>query len=94
MYGLIARIFTEPGRRDDLAEILLEASKGMPGCVSYVVARDPTNADALWVTEVWKTKTDHQASLQLPQVQVAMEHGRPLIDRFGERYETEPMGGL
>ncbi len=91
MYGLITKILTQPGRRDDLAAILMEGSRDMPGCVSYVVARDPTDADALWVTEVWEARADHQASLQLPQVQVAMEHGRPFIAEFEERYETEPL---
>jgi quinol monooxygenase YgiN len=25
----------------------------MPGCLSCIVARDPSDADAVWVTEVW-----------------------------------------
>ena len=28
----------------------------MPGCLSYVVARDPTDADAIWITEVWDAR--------------------------------------
>ena len=92
MYGLISKILTQPGRRDDLAEVLMEGSSDMPGCTSYVVVRDPDDQDALWVTEVWESRDAHQASLQLPQVQLAMEHGRPLIAEFAERHETEPLG--
>ena len=43
----------------------------MPGCFSYVVAADPAEPDALWVTEVWESQASHQASLQLPAVQAA-----------------------
>ncbi len=47
----------------------------MPGCFSYVVAADPAEPDALWVTEVWESQASHQASLQLPAVQAAIDHG-------------------
>lgn len=93
MYGLIGRIDVVPGKRDVLAEILLNGIGGMPGCLSYVVARDPEQADALWVTEVWESAEHHAASLSLPSVQEAIREGRPLIAGFGTRIETEPIGG-
>ncbi len=65
----------------------------MPGCHSYVVARDATDADALWVTEVWDSQASHQASLALPSVQEAITRGRPRIAGFSQRYETAPIGG-
>lgn len=94
MYGLIGKVIAAPGRRDELMAILVEASAGMPGCLSYVVAKDPAEPDAFWVTEVWAAKADHTASLQLPAVQAAIAKGRPLIAGFGARYETEPVGGV
>ncbi len=93
MYGLIARIQATPGQRDALVSILLEGGSGMPGCLSYVVARDPGDPDSLWVTEVWESQASHEASLSLPSVQEAMAAGRPLIARFSERTVTEPVGG-
>ncbi|MFW6096624.1 MAG: antibiotic biosynthesis monooxygenase, partial [Chloroflexota bacterium] len=36
----------------------------------------------------------HQASLSLPSVQQAIERGKLLIAGFGERFETEPVGGV
>ena len=93
MYGLIARIQATPGQRDALVSILVEGSSGMPGCLSYVVARDPGDPDSLWVTEVWESQASHEASLSLPSVQEAMAAGRPLIARFSERTVTEPVGG-
>ncbi len=77
MYGLIARIQATPGQRDALASILVEGSSGMPGCLSYVIARDPGDADSLWVTEVWESQAHHEASLSLASVQEAMAAGRP-----------------
>lgn len=93
MYGLIGKLLAVEGRRDDLAEILMNGISGMPGCLSYIVARDADDQDALWVTEVWKSEAHHRESLALPAVQSAIEAGRPLIAGFGERYVTEPLGG-
>ena len=93
MYGLISKITATPGERDALTGILVEAVAGMPGCLSYVVANDAADADAIWVTEVWDEQSSHQASLSLPSVQEAISRGRPLIAGFGERIETRPVGG-
>jgi quinol monooxygenase YgiN len=93
MYGLIGKIKANPGQRDALLDILLENAASMPGCLSYVVAKDPTDADAIWVTEVWDSQESHRNSLSLPSVQQAIARGRPLIAGFGERFETEPIGG-
>ncbi len=92
-YGLIGQISAVSGKRDELALILV-GTGSMPGCLSYVVAADPSEPDSLWVTEVWESKQDHEASLQLPSVQAAIAAGRPLIAGFDMRVETKPMGGI
>jgi quinol monooxygenase YgiN len=58
-----------------------------------VVAQDPTDADAIWITEVWDSQESHKASLSQPSVQQAISRGRPLIAGFGKRFETTPIGG-
>lgn len=93
MYGLIGKMMAVPGQRDALIAILLEGASAMPGCLSYVVAADPADPDALWVTEVWESEESHRASLALPAVQQAITRGRPLIAGFGERFVTAPVGG-
>jgi len=93
MYGLIGKMMAHPGQRDALIEILLEGTSEMPGCLSYIIAKDPTDEDAIWITEVWTDKKHHEASLSLPSVQAAIAKGKPMIAGFGERYETEPVGG-
>lgn len=93
MYGLIGKMKVAEGKRDELTKILLEGTGNMPGCLSYIVANDPTDPNAIWITEVWDSKTNHEASLKLPSVQAPIAKGRPMITGFGERFETEPVGG-
>lgn len=93
MYGLIGKMQAVSGQRDALAAVLLEGLVSMPGCLSYIVANDPHDQDALWITEVWVDLESHHASLALPSVRAAIERGRPLIAGFGERFETQPIGG-
>jgi quinol monooxygenase YgiN len=93
MYGLIGKMRVAPGQRDALISILIEGVAGMPGCLSYVVAEDTTDPDAIWITEVWESQASHQASLDLPSVQQAISKGKPLIVGFGERFETRPIDG-
>ena len=93
MYGLIGKMLAVPGTRDALIAILLDGVSGLPGCLSYVVARDPADDDALWISEVWESQEAHAASLSLPAVRDAIAAGRPMIAGFGERFETEPVGG-
>ena len=93
MYGLIGRMTTKPGQRDAFIEILLEGIGDMPGCLSYVVARDPSHPDGIWITEVWDSKESHDASLSLPAVKAAIARGRPLIAGFEPGITTEPVGG-
>ena len=93
MYGLIGKMIAVKGKRDELVSILLEGMQDMPGCLSYIVAHDPSDSEAMWVTEVWENQDSHQASLSLPSVQDAIARGRPMISAFGERYETNPVAG-
>jgi quinol monooxygenase YgiN len=94
MYGLIGKMSAVPGKRDELAGAMLNGTQAMPGCLSYVIAHDPEDPDALWITEVWKDKESHAGSLSLPEVKAAIAIGRPLIAGFSNRVETSPIGGF
>jgi quinol monooxygenase YgiN len=94
MYGLIGKMTAAPGQRDALSAVLLEAIEGMPGCLSYIVAKDANDQNALWITEVWDSKESHAASLKLPAVQAAIAKARPLIAGLGDFVTTEPLGGI
>jgi quinol monooxygenase YgiN len=93
MYGLIGKMNVAPGTRDAVVAALLDGVRSMPGCLSYIVAHDPADPDAIWVTEAWDSKESHAASLGLPAVQRAIAVARPHITGFGPRHETVPVGG-
>ena len=94
MHGLIGKMIAAPGQREALIAVLLEGINGMPGCLSYIVARDVKDENAIWITEVWDSKDSHSASLKLPSVQAAIAKGRPMIAGFGDYVTTEPVGGV
>ena len=94
MYGLIGKMRSVPGKREELLQILFEVTTALPGCLNYVIARDPGDTTALWITEVWTDAASHKASLALPQVQAAIAKARPLIVGFEFQVETEPVGGI
>lgn len=93
MYGLIGKFVAADGKRDELIGYLLEGLRDMPGCLSYVVASDPADANAIWITEAWTDAESHAASLSLPQVQAAIQKARPLIAGMERIAETQPQGG-
>ena len=94
MYGLIGKMLSVEGAREELLRTMVNGMREMPGCLSYIIARDPVDPNALWITEVWESREEHQASLQLQTVQETIGKARPLIAGFGERFETEPVGGF
>ena len=94
MYGLIGKMRATPGQRDALIAILAAGTAAMPGCLSYVIAKDALDADAIWITEAWDSAASHKASLALPSVRAAITQGKPMIAGFGERFETQPVAGL
>ena len=94
MYGLIGKMTAIEGQRDALTAILLEGLGRMPGCLSYIVAHDPADADAIWVTEVWTDVAAHRASLQVPEVKEAIRKGMPMIATFEDAQATTPVGGV
>ena len=94
MYGLIGKMRAQPGKRDELVGLLREATGALPGCLSYIVARDPADTTAIWITEVWTDADSHKASLTLPDVQAAIARARPIIAGFEVQIETETVGGF
>jgi quinol monooxygenase YgiN len=94
MYGLIGKITSKAGHREALLAAILQGAENMPGCLSYIVARDTGNHDAIWVTEVWTDEESHRASLQLPSVRNAISQAMPLIERLESGIVTQPVGGV
>ena len=93
MWGLIAKITLLPGRSDEMVEILKESAASMPGCLSYVVAKDASDENTIWVTEVWDSMASHDASLSLPAVKNAIPRGKAIVSNFEKIAVTSPVWG-
>ncbi len=94
MWGMIAKITLLPGRRDEMIEILKESAADMPGCLSYVVAKDAADENTVWVTEVWDSLASHDASLSLPAVKAAIPRGKAIVSDFERIAVTNPVWGF
>lgn len=93
MYGLIVKMTTVPGKRDEMIRILKESAADMPGCFSYVVAKDAAEENVLWVSEVWDSAASHDASLSLAQVKNAIPQAKSLVANFERIAVTTPVWG-
>jgi quinol monooxygenase YgiN len=91
MWGLIAKLTVVPGRRDEMIGLLKESATDMPGCLSYVVAKDSADENAIWVTEVWDSMASHDASLSLPAVKNAVPRGKAIVSNFERIAVTSPV---
>ena len=95
-FGLHGTLLAHPGQRDALAQLLLEGTKvvgTLPGAEIYVVSIDEKDANAVHVTEIWRSEADHKASLQVPEIRAIIDKGRPMIAGFGGSSRFLPLGG-
>jgi len=82
-YGLHGKFNTLQGKSEDLAKVLLQAAElmnGAKGCQLYLISKDPTKENEVWVTEVWDSKEEHDASLNTPGVRELIGKAMPLLD--------------
>ncbi len=94
MYGLIAKLTVAPGKREEMIRILKESAANMPGCFSYIVAKDSADENVLWVTEVWDSAASHDASLSLPSVKNAIPQAKQIVSAFDKIAVTTPVWGV
>lgn len=93
MHGIIGKMIAAPGKREELIALMLNAGSDMPGCLSYIVARDSMDENALWITEVWESRKAHSEALASPSVKQRIAACKHLIKGFAHRIETTPAGG-
>jgi len=95
-YGYIGSMKARPGCRDDVVSILLSGTDGLraAGCQLYVVSVATDDDDTIWVSEVWDSKEQHDASLQLPQTRAAIGRAMPMLTGEFSSREVTVAGGL
>lgn len=96
-YGLHGKLTATEGNRDKLATILLEASRLVStaqGCQLYMVSIDGDDENAVWVTEAWDSKQDHDNSLQVAGVRELIGQAMPLLAGMPQKgQELQILGG-
>lgn len=95
-YGLFGSLNAVPGQRDALLEVLMDGLPLVaeaPGCEMYFFSVSPDDADAIWITEVWRSEADHNASLQDERIREIITRAMPLVAGMGNRVVLEPLAG-
>ncbi len=95
-FGIYTKFQTAPECREELVAILLraaEAVSGADGCRLFIVNRDSADDSATWVTELWDSREQHQASLELPGSTALIEKALPLLAARPEQIQLVPVGG-
>lgn len=97
MYGMMGKLTAQTGQREALLNILMKSSNesaGMEGCYVYIISAATDDANVIWITEVWRDKAAHDASLQNENVRAVITEARPLIAAPPEGFEIIPYGGI
>ncbi len=95
-YAFHGKFKAHKGKRDELISILLQASalvSTAKGCRHYIIYKDAKDEDAIFVSEIWDTKQDHDDSLKLEGCMELISKAMPLIDGKPEGNSLEVIGG-
>ncbi|HEX7298058.1 MAG TPA: antibiotic biosynthesis monooxygenase [Solirubrobacteraceae bacterium] len=93
--GRYVKITAKAGQGDVLAGRLLEVADGLratPACELYVVNRAPDEPEVVWVTEIWSSQAELDASLQTEEAKAAIPEIMALVEST-ERIDVVPVGG-
>ncbi|XKE79771.1 antibiotic biosynthesis monooxygenase [Oceanobacillus kapialis] len=95
-FGFYNKFTAVEGKRDALAEMLLEAATSMEeleDCALYVVSLDDANKDTVYVYEVWSDENAHRASLSLEASQILIQKAKPIIAGVEKINTSSSIGG-
>jgi quinol monooxygenase YgiN/mannose-6-phosphate isomerase-like protein (cupin superfamily) len=96
--GRYVKITAKPGQGDPLAGKMLGVAEGLRttlGCELYVINRSVGDDDTIWVTEVWRSQEELDASLQTDEAKASIPEVLALVQEGSfERIEVAPLGGV
>lgn len=96
MYAMTGKLSAQPGKRGQLAEILLRASRmvaEMQGCHAYIILEDVQDESAVAVFEMWADKESHDASLRDQNVRALIAEAMPILAGAPSGSELKVLGG-
>jgi quinol monooxygenase YgiN len=85
----------QAGRGGELAEVLLAAAAELesdPGCQLYLINREADQPDVIWVTELWRSQADLDASLERIRGSEGVAAAMALVEDW-QMVELELLGG-
>ena len=83
------------GRGEELSALLLAAAEELgadPGCELYLVNRQVGGPDVIWVTELWRSQADLDASIERIRGSDEVAAAMALVASF-EVVELDLLGG-
>ena len=83
------------GLGEELAELLLAAAAELesdPGCQLYLINRQADQPDVIWVTELWRSQADLDASLERIRGSEGVAAAMALVEDW-QMVELELLGG-
>src|SRR3954470_12067827 len=89
------RATAHAGKGGELARVLLDAAAELeadPGCELYLINRESERPDVIWVTELWRTQADLDASLERIRDSEGVAKAMPLVDDW-QMMELDLLGG-
>lgn len=95
-YACYVKFIARAGQRDALVELLLQAAAlagATPECKLYIINTSVTEAECVWVTEVWSSQEAHDASLSIEGAQAHIKKVLPLLAGPPEKIDLLPAGG-
>lgn len=93
-HGFHATMTAQPGRGDELVDLLLDApSLDNDDCVVFLVGRSAGNPDVVHVTEGWTTPEAHSRFFATAEAQGLVAKLQPLLAGESQYTDEVPVGG-
>jgi len=94
-YGLCGKFVSQPGKRDQLVTVLLNAARLLQenrDCINYIIGTTD-EANDVWVFETWTSKRAHDSSLEPEDIKALVRSAIPLIVGSSNSVEWKVVGG-
>lgn len=95
-FGQHSKVMARPGKRDELVAKYLEVGeiqRSNPECELIFVSTSASDANAVYLTEVWSSEESHKQALDSDEVRAWAEAMPPLVDGDPQSQRLEPVGG-
>lgn len=98
MYLLHGKLEAKAGKEKQLEDILLAAAQSAPsmhGCHLYIIGKNESEPQSVFVTEIWDNKEAHDNSLKNEDTLALIRQAIPLLAQQPEKGdELEIIGGF